>query len=129
MKRMLTFAAVALASAAFARPASAQFGGMGQAGSLADTIQKDAQSQLSDQKKYSAPIRRRDSAASRYSRPSYGGVDGTGRFDMSGRSVPGYFSLRDPSTSYSTRYSESKRRRPTRRPSSYVAPRRTLQRP
>ncbi|AMV35900.1 hypothetical protein [Planctomyces sp. SH-PL62] len=110
MKRMLSVAAFTLLSAALAQPASAQFGGG--AGDLADQIQKDAKSQLSQQRRYTARSSRNAHMSGPQSRPNYGGADGTGRFDMSGRSVSGYFSVRDRSTSFSGRYSSSRRRSP-----------------
>ncbi|WP_165246392.1 hypothetical protein [Paludisphaera soli] len=119
MKRALSLTAFALVSAAFASPASAQFGG------LADQIQGQAKSQVSNQKKYSTAPRRSNMSAPK-ARPNYGGTDGTGRFDMSGRSVSGYFSVRDRTTSFSTRYDTDpgRRSRSTYRPPTSAVTRR-----
>ncbi len=109
MKRALSLTAFALLSAAFASPASAQFGGV--AGNMAQQVQNQAKSQVSAQKKYAAAPRRSNMPAPK-ARPNYGGTDGTGRFDMAGRSVPGYFSVRDRTTSFSSRYDADPGRRP-----------------
>lgn len=91
---------LALAILSLARPAFAQ----SDAGSLAETLQKEGQAQINAAKKYTGKSARSHAYMSA-PRPSlnYGSADATGRFDMSGQAPPGYFRLRDQSTNFSTR--------------------------
>ncbi len=118
MKRLLLLVAALVAATCFSRSASAQFGGMnfGDHTPIGETIQQQRQEILSQQQKYAHPNSRAAAPAQRF-QPS-GRVDAVGRMDLSGRSVPGYPTLRDGSPTFSrSRYSYSRAvRRPVVRP-------------
>ncbi|MDG3002312.1 hypothetical protein [Paludisphaera mucosa] len=106
MKRTLSLAAFALLGAAFAPSASAQ------SGDLAESVAKEGKAQVSQQQQYSS-ARRSGHMSTPRSSLNYGGADGTGRFDMSGHSVSGYFTVRDRSgTNFSSRFDPGRRRLP-----------------